>query len=81
MSALLPVLTFFTLTLTRHTLRVVSALVAMAYLIGAGLVFIFSTNLVVTVASFELLLLISLYLLRLTSKSERILEATTEMFF
>lgn len=53
----------------------------MAYLIGAGLVFIFSTNLVVTVASFELLLLISLYLLRLTSKSERILEATTEMFF
>jgi hypothetical protein len=42
--------------------------------------FIYSNSIFIIFISFELLLLVSLNLLKLTSKSERILEAVGEMF-
>lgn len=57
---------------------------AVASLVMLGFVacaFLFTDSLFIFLATFELLLLTSLYLLRLTSKSERVMEATVEMFF
>lgn len=50
-------------------------------LCGVSFIFVTTESLAVMFVCFELLLLLSLYLLRLTSKSERVLEASTEMFF
>lgn len=52
----------------------------LALLVVIGGALIWTSSLVVTLLSFECLLLISLNLLLVTSKSERILEAAVEMF-
>ena len=78
---MLPLVIFLTLTLTRPAREVGYTLGALGLLLGFGFVFSMSTHLGWWLVSFELLLLVSLYLLRLTSKSERINEATAEMLY
>jgi NADH-quinone oxidoreductase subunit M len=75
-----PTAVFCSLTLTRPHLQVIRALGCLVILVGVAGAFITATQLVWWLVTFELLLLASLYLLRLTSKSERINEAVTEMF-
>lgn len=53
----------------------------LALILVSGAVFFCTQTLVVLLVGFELLLLASLYLLRQTSKSERVVDAGTEMFF
>lgn len=55
------------------------ASLSLFFIIGAGVLFIMTDSLLVMLICFELLLLASLYLLRLTSKSERVIEASVEM--
>lgn len=62
-----------------HVLR--QAMLSLLIILGAGVLFITTDALPIVFVSFELLLLSSLYLLRLTSKSERVAEASVEMFF
>jgi len=81
LACILPLIIFFNQTLSKPGHLRFAALNAVLFVVIAGLVFVVSSQLVVIFFSFELLLLSSLYLLRLTAKSERIGEAVTEMFF
>jgi len=81
LAASVPVLTFLLLTLTRPTARTLSAYFALGFLVAVGLLFTFTSSLFMMLLAFELLLLVSLYLLRLTAKSDRVLDAAAEMFF
>lgn len=68
--------------LTPRSLGVqVPAFFAIGGLIFVGGVFVLTDSLIVFLISFELLLVVALYLLRLTSKSERVDEAVVEMTF
>lgn len=80
-ACLLPSIVFGFLFITKPTAISLRGLLGLGVLLLAGLVFIFTDSVVWWLISFELLLLVSLYLLRLTSKSERIGEAVSEMFF
>jgi hypothetical protein len=80
-ACVLPSLLFCFLLLSRPVAVVYASGAALGFLTAVGLVFIYAATLLVWLLAFELLLLASLYLLRLTSKSERIAEAVTEMFF
>ena len=84
MSFLLPcaitVSIFFALLLARPAALVLGAYFYLALLLVASLVFVFTPSLVWMFVAFECLLLTSLGLLKLTSKSERIGEAVSEMF-
>lgn len=81
LACILPLIIFFNQTLSKPGHLRFAALNAVIFIITAGLVFVVSSHLITIFFSFELLLLSSLYLLRLTAKSERIGEAVTEMFF
>lgn len=81
LSALLPVCAFGMLTLTRPGYRAVGALFGLSFLSIVGLFFIFAQTWLLIFVAFELLLLVSIFLLRLTAKSDRVIEAATEMFF
>lgn len=74
-------LVFLTLLAVKPTPILRAALGAVLGLGGVALVFVTTDSLPVLFICFELLLLLSLYLLRLTSKSERVVEASVEMFF
>jgi hypothetical protein len=78
---MLPLIIFFNYLLTRPTGSRFAGLNAIVFILVSGFIFTLSNQLVLIFFSFELLLLSSLYLLRLTAKSERIGEAVTEMFF
>jgi formate hydrogenlyase subunit 3/multisubunit Na+/H+ antiporter MnhD subunit len=60
---------------------VAPTLLALAVILAAGVSFTLTCSLFVFFVSFELLLLAALFLLRLTSKSERVDEAVAEMAF
>jgi len=75
-----PSLLFIAVLLSRSGMLWVRGVTALTLLLGAGVLFLYTTSNFLIFVTFECLLLISLYLLRLTSKSERILEATLEMF-
>jgi len=75
------VLAFVMLTLSRPSARAITALFALGLLVSVGFLFVVTTSLILMLVAFELLLLVSLYLLRLTAKSDRVLEAAIEMFF
>ena len=81
LACMLPLVIFFIFLLSKPSAIKVSALNAMGFIISSGFLFTFADNLLFIFLSFELLLLSSVYLLRLTAKSERIGEAVTEMFF
>ncbi len=81
LACLVPSFVFGLLLLTKPSAMTTRGLVALLLLLGAGLTFIVTNQLLWWLVSFELLLLVSLYLLRLTSKSERIGDAVAEMFF
>jgi hypothetical protein len=81
LAAIPPVFSFTALTVLKPSARVGCALSALGFLSAAGVLFTLTSSVVLTFVTFELLLLVSLYLLRLTAKSDRILEAVTEMFF
>lgn len=81
LACILPSAIFFVYLLTKPELIKFSALNALGFILVAGFIFTFTDHLLFIFVSFELLLLSSLYLLRLTAKSERIGEAVTEMFF
>jgi len=81
LACLVPSFVFGLLLLTKPAAMTLRGLLALLFLLGAGLTFIITNQLLWWLLSFELLLLVSLYLLRLTSKSERIGDAVAEMFF
>lgn len=81
LACILPLIIFFNQMLSKPRYLCFAALNAVIFIVAAGFVFVVSSHLIVIFFSFELLLLSSLYLLRLTAKSERIGEAVTEMFF
>ena len=81
LAAVVPVLAFVMLTLSRPSARAITALFALGLLVSVGFLFVLTTSLILMLVAFELLLLVSLYLLRLTAKSDRVLEAALEMFF
>jgi formate hydrogenlyase subunit 3/multisubunit Na+/H+ antiporter MnhD subunit len=74
-------LTFFLLILTRSpkVIKVSTMHLFVLFFITFGIVH--SNSLIIIFFFFELLLLISINLLRVTSKSERVLEAVNEMYF
>jgi hypothetical protein len=80
LAAVLPALVFFLLVLTRPGGAALAALRGLGVLLLAGVAFVLTHAVVPLVLSFELLLLAAIYLLQLTSKSERVLEAALEMF-
>ena len=80
-ACVVPTVIFCSLTLTRPHLQTARVLGCLVGLVGIAGAFIVATQLFWWLLLFELLLLLSLYLLRLTSKSERINEAVAEMFF
>lgn len=71
---------FFCLMLTRQSALVSVASWYILALTGVSIIFIFSDSVVTLFICFECLLLLALGLLKLTSKSERISEAISEMF-
>ncbi len=71
---------FFILILTRPYMIIISAIYYIFLLLIVSFIFIFSSFLPNMFLAFEALLLIALGLLKLTSKSERIGEAISEMF-
>jgi NADH:ubiquinone oxidoreductase subunit 2 (subunit N) len=81
LACILPLIIFFNQLLSKPRHLCFAALNVVIFIVAAGFVFVTSSHLFVIFFSFELLLLSSLYLLRLTAKSERIGEAVTEMFF
>jgi NADH:ubiquinone oxidoreductase subunit 4 (subunit M) len=81
LACVLPSIVFGFLFVTKPTGFTLRGLLALGFLLFAGILFVITDTLLWWLISFELLLLVSLYLLRLTSKSERIGEAVTEMFF
>jgi NADH-quinone oxidoreductase subunit M len=81
LACMLPLVVFFNYLLTRPVGFRLAAMNAVSFILISGFIFIWSNQLILIFFSFELLLLSSLYLLRLTAKSERIGEAVTEMFF
>lgn len=72
---------FFVLTASKPQAILAPAILSLIIILASGFVFITSESLITILISFEMLLLASLYLLRLTSKSERVAEASAEMFF
>jgi formate hydrogenlyase subunit 3/multisubunit Na+/H+ antiporter MnhD subunit len=80
-AAILPVCSFILLIACRPIKRIKVLFGALGFLAVIGLVFVLASSLLQIFLAFELLLLTSLYLLRLTAKSDRVLEAATEMFF
>lgn len=80
-SAVLATAVFLALVLTKPLAILRQVLAAVTLVISAGMVFFLTESLLTFFVAFELLLLASLYLLRLTSKSERVIDASTEMFF
>lgn len=72
---------FWVLVLTRPEQESQRATLALACLVLFGLGFVYGEHLGWWLLSFELLVLVSLFLLRLTSKSERIADAATEMLY
>lgn len=81
LACLVPALCFGALVLTRPLGIAINGLIGLGVLLAVGAFFVVATSLLCWLIAFELLLLSSLYLLRLTSKSERIGEAVAEMFF
>ena len=81
LAAVVPVLSFLMLTLSRPTPRALSTLFALGFLVSVGVLFTLTSSLMLMLLAFEFLLLASLYLLRLTAKSDRVIEAAAEMFF
>lgn len=81
LACVLPSVVFGFLFVTKLTGATLRGLAGLGFMLSAGLVFVCTNVLLWWLISFELLLLVSLYLLRLTSKSERIGEAVAEMFF
>ncbi len=73
-------LAFFILSQTRPTAVVGPTSVAGLVSLSAGLVFLSTDSLWLMFVSFEFLLLSALYMLLLTSKSERVRDAALEMF-
>jgi hypothetical protein len=71
---------FFILLLLRPGILIMSVYLYIGLLTVVSLVFIFCPSLFCMFVSFECLLLVSIGLLKLTSKSERIGEAISEMF-
>jgi formate hydrogenlyase subunit 3/multisubunit Na+/H+ antiporter MnhD subunit len=71
---------FFILLLLRPGILIISAYFYIGLLVIVSLVFIFCPSLFGMFIAFECLLLIAIGLLKLTSKSERIGEAISEMF-
>lgn len=71
---------FFVLLLLRPGILVISVYFYIGLLTIVSLVFIFCPSLFCMFVAFECLLLVSIGLLKLTSKSERIGEAISEMF-
>jgi hypothetical protein len=80
LAATLPTLAFLALLVARPARIVRAGLRGLCVLILAGTTFVVAQSLLALVLSFELLLLTSIYLLQLTSKSERVLDAALEMF-
>jgi len=81
LAAVIPVSTYVLLTTVRPTARNISGFYALIFLTLCGVLFTLTASLLIMFVTFELLLLVSLYLLRLTAKSDRVLEAVAEMFF
>ncbi len=81
LACFLPSTLFGLLLLTKPSAATLRGLSSLAFLLGVGVIFILTNLLLWWLITFELLLLVSLYLLRLTSKSERIGDAVAEMFF
>lgn len=81
LACILPLAIFFIYLLTKPSAVKFSALNSLGLILVSGFIFTFTEHLLFIFLSFELLLLSSLFLLRLTAKSERIGEAVTEMFF
>jgi formate hydrogenlyase subunit 3/multisubunit Na+/H+ antiporter MnhD subunit len=79
-SCFITVSIFFGLLLARQGLLVFTALLYLILLVCVSVLFIFTTSLFVMFICFECLLLVAIGLLKLTSKSERIGEAVSEMF-
>ena len=79
-SAVITLTIFFTLMLNKQTTITTQVLANIAVLLCITLCFLHTQSLVILLITFESLLLVSLNLLRLTSKSERIGEAISEMF-
>jgi len=71
---------FFSLMLTRQSVLALAGLLYLVMLTVISVLFIFATSLFVMFICFECLLLLAIGLLKLTSKSERIGEAVSEMF-
>jgi hypothetical protein len=69
LACILPLVIFFIFLLTKPSFVRTSALNALGFILLAGFIFTFSEHLFFIFLSFELLLLSSLYLLRLTAKS------------
>lgn len=70
---------FFYLLTNRNFSVFLQSTVGIGGLLITGIAFLTTDNLFIFFISFELILLVSLFLLRLTSKTERIFEAVTEM--
>lgn len=81
LACLVPLACFTALTLTRPSSQNAQAILCALLLLVIGGGFVYATQLFWWLLMFELLLLTSLYLLRLTSKSDRVGEAVAEMFF
>lgn len=79
-SATLTAVAYLVLTLTRPRQTTTPVLLSLSVVIVASVCLLCTQHFLVIFLSFELLLLSSLLLLRLTSKSERVLEAVMEMF-
>jgi hypothetical protein len=76
----LTTLVFFSLLLLRQESVTMTVHLNMAILVAVSFFFIYTKSLIIMFVSFECLLFISLNILRITSKSERIGEAVSEMF-
>lgn len=81
LSLFISVFFFFILILNKPFSIIKNAILNIFLIIFLSFIFIFTNSIFILFLSFELLLLVSLNLLKLTSKSERILEAVSEMFF
>lgn len=81
LAAIVPVFIFITLTGLKPTSRGIGAMLGLSVLLMGGVVFVLTASVVLMFVAFEMLLLVSLYLLRLTAKSDRVIEAVAEMFF
>jgi NADH-quinone oxidoreductase subunit M len=79
-TVILASLPFFLITQSRAETLTGGAAVATAISLGAGLAFVLSTAMWAMFVAFEALLLSAIYLLLLTSKSERARDAALEMF-